>query len=272
MILRNHEPRAKKVLRLYDHESECLRRCPRPSSKALDSDIVYRSMQLSLQSETLGDVVVIRCRGRIVSGDEARTLQAEIDRLTALTKSVVLQLAEVTYVDSGGLGALVRIYGVLRAARGDLKVCQLSPFVEQVLQATNLLKVFQPFATEKEAIEAFSARPGSAHDAGQPTAARIVCLDSSLDVLAYLKVLLQGSGYEVFTTRYLSDAVSLAVGTKPRLLVCGPSWHGNASAAEKFGQSAPSVQLLHLPADFSTSEADQASRNLVDRVRSLLTA
>ena len=229
-------------------------------------------MQLSLESRTLKDVVVIRCHGRIVSGAEARQLQAEIEKLTALTKNVVLQLSEVTYVDSGGLGALVRILGVLRAARGDLKVCQLSPFVEQVLQATNLTKVFQPWASEKEAVEAFSAAPGSAHDAGQPSAARIVCLDSSPDVLAYLKVLLQRSGYEVFTTRYLSDAVSLAVGTRPRVLVCGPSWHANASVAEKFSQSAPAVQLLHLPADFSTSEADQASRNLVDRVRSLLTA
>jgi anti-anti-sigma factor len=229
-------------------------------------------MQLSLESQTLGDVVIIGCHGRIVSGEESRALQAEIDKLTALTKNVVLQLSDVTYVDSGGLGALVRILGVLRAARGDLKVCQLSPFVEQVLQATNLLKVFQPFASENEAIEAFSARSGSAHDAGQPSATRIVCLDSSLDVLAYLTVLLQRSGYEVFTTRYLSDAVSLAVGTKPRVLVCGPAMYGNESITEKFRQSAPAVQLLHLPADFSTSEADQASRNLVDRVRSLLTA
>ena len=95
-------------------------------------------MQLTLQSQAIGDVVVIRCHGRVVSGDEASHLQAEIGRLTALTKSVVLNLADVTYVDSGGLGSLVRIYGVLRAARGDLKICQLSPFVEQVLEATNL--------------------------------------------------------------------------------------------------------------------------------------
>ena len=229
-------------------------------------------MQLTLQSQTLGDVVVVRCQGRIVSGEEARLLQDEIDKLTKLTKSVVLNLGEVTYVDSGGLGALVRIFGALRAARGDLKLCQLSPFVEQVLGATNLLKVFQPCASEKEAMEAFSVHRVTAQDAAQPAATRIVCLDSSLDVLAYLKLLLQRSGYEVFTTRYLSDAVALAVGTKPRLLVCGPALHGNDSVAEKVRQSAPAVQLLHLPADFSTSEADQASRHLVDRVRSLLTS
>jgi anti-anti-sigma factor len=228
-------------------------------------------MQLTITNQTLGDVVVIRCKGRIVSGDEARHLQAEVERLTALTKNVVLHLGEVAYLDSGGLGFLVRIYGVLRAARGDLKLCQISPFVEQVLQATNLLKVLQPFASEDEAVEAFSARPSSHHEASLLSGTRIVCLDKSPDVLAYLKVVLQRSGYEVFTTRYLADAVALAVGTKPRLLVCGPGIHESV-ITEKFQHSAPGVQLLHLPADFSTSDADHASRTLVDRVRAMLTA
>jgi anti-anti-sigma factor len=227
-------------------------------------------MQLSLQSQTVGDVVIIRCKGRVVSGDESRHLQQEIERLTPLTKNVVLHLAEVTYLDSGGLGSLVRIYGVLRAARGDLKMCEASPFVVQVLEATNLLKVLRPFATEGEAIAAFSKAPGSPHEAAPASATRVVCLDSSLDVLAYLKVLLQGSGYEVFTTRHPADAVSLAVGTKPRVLVCGPAMHGNESILEKLRQSAPNARLLHLPADFSTSQADQTGREVVEQVRSLL--
>ena len=228
-------------------------------------------MQLSLQSQTRNDVVVIRCKGRIVSGDEARHLQQEIERLTPLTKNVVLQLAEVNYLDSGGLGSLVRIYGVLRAARGDLKLCELSPFVVQVLEATNLLKVLKPFATEAEAVAAFSAKPGSPHEEAAPqSAARVVCIDSSLDVLAYLKLLLQRSGYEVFTTRHLADAAALAIGTKPRVVVCGPGMYGNESVVEKLRHSAPNARLLHLPADFSTSEADQGGRDLVDRVRALL--
>ncbi len=235
-------------------------------------DSLPPSMRLTLTNESRRDVVVVRCQGRIVSGDEARHLQAEIERLTALTKNVVLELSEITYLDSGGLGSLVRIYGVLRAARGDLKLCHISPFVEQVLQATNLLKVFRPLATEQEAIAAFAARPSSPHETSRQSGARIVCLDTSADLLAYLKVLLQRSGYEVFTTRYLADAVALAVGTKPGLLVCGPAMHANESVAEKFRQSAPGVRLLHLPADFSTSDADQASRTLVDRVQAMLTA
>jgi anti-anti-sigma factor len=201
-------------------------------------------MQLTVQSQTVGDVVIIRCKGRIVSGDEARHLQQEVEKLTPLTKNVVLQLAEVTYLDSGGLGSLVRLYGVLRAARGDLKLCELSPFIVQVLEATNLQKVLRPLATEKEAIDAFAAKPGSPHDAVASSATRVVCLDSSLDVLAYLKVLLQG---------------------------CGPAMHGNESILEKLRQSAPNARLLHLPADFSTSEAERTGREVVEQVRSLLT-
>src|ERR1700733_271808 len=228
-------------------------------------------MQLSVESENVGDVVVVRCRGRIVSGDEVRFLQLELEKRTGLTKNVVLQLADVTYVDSGGLGALVRIFGVLRAERGDLKLCQLSPFVFQVLQATNLLSVFHPYASEQEAVQAFSLRPELSKETPHTSSrTRIVCLDTSLDLLAYLKVLLQRSGYEVFTTRYLSDAVALVVGTKPGVVVCGPGMGSNQSAIEKFRQSAPNVRLLQLPPDFSTSEAEQAGSELVNRLRALL--
>lgn len=227
-------------------------------------------MQLILQGQSAGDAIVVRCRGRIVSGDEARFLQSEIEKLTTQTKNVVLQLAEVTYIDSGGLGSLVRLLGVLRAARGDLKLCQVPPFVLQVLKATNLLTVFYPFASEKEAIEAFSARPQAVEEKFQASNNRIICLDSSLDLLAYLKVLLQRSGYQVFATQVPSDAAALAMGARSSFVICGPAMHANEAAVAKIRQSAPNVQLLQLPPDFSTSEADQAGPELVNRLRSLL--
>src|ERR1700733_3508763 len=114
-------------------------------------------MELILQSEVMEYLVVIRCRGRIVLGDEARALQLETEKLTHLKKRVVLQLAEVSFIDSAGLGARVRLFGALRTTGGGLKLCQLSPFVHNVLQATNLLGVIPTYASEREAIEAFSA-------------------------------------------------------------------------------------------------------------------
>jgi len=227
-------------------------------------------MQLILQSQNAGDVIVVRCRGRIVSGDEARQLQSEVEKFTAQTKNVVLQLAEVNYIDSGGLGALVRLLGVLRAARGDLKICQPSPFVAQVLQATSLLSVFHPYASEKDATEAFSARPQAVSETFDASNNRIVCLDSSPELLAFLKVLLQRSGYQVFATQYPSDAAALVMGARSSLVICGPAMRANEAGVAKIRQSAPNVQLLQLPPDFSTSDADQAGPELVNRVRSML--
>ena len=229
-------------------------------------------MQLILQSQIMGDVVVIHCQGHIVFGDEVRTLQREIEKLTHVRKSVVLQLAEVSYVDSGGLGALVRLRNLLRFDGGDLKLCQLSPFVLQVLTATKLIGVFHTYASEKEAIEAFSWALAPPEKTSGTPATRIVCIDSSNDLLAYLSVLLKRAGYEVFTTKYLSDAMILIRATKPRIVIYGSGMQTNESAIEKFRQSVPNVQVLLLPSDFSTAEASQAGTELVDRVRSVLTA
>ena len=108
------------------------------SSHRLRCDTVAASMELNLYSQKIGDIVVIRCQGRIVVGAEISTLQLELEKLTQLTKKVVLQLGEVSFIDSVGLGALVRQFGVLQAKGGDLKLCQVSPFLLKVLQVTNL--------------------------------------------------------------------------------------------------------------------------------------
>jgi anti-anti-sigma factor len=226
-------------------------------------------MQLTLEHHDTGDVIVIRCRGRIVTGDEARLLQEEVEKRTALTKNVLLQLADVSYIDSGGLGSLVRLLGVLRSARGDLKLCQPPPFVVQVLRATNLLTVFHPYTSEAEAVEAFFAKKEVQREHAQTSDARIVCVDNSMDLLAYLRVLLQRSGYEVFTTQYAADAAMFAKGATKSIVICGPGIQTNAIALAKL-QGLPKAKLLHLPADFSTSQADQAAPQLLNQVRSLL--
>ena len=77
-------------------------------------------MQLKLQNERIGNVAVIRCDGRIVTGDEVQALQIEVEKLTLDTKDVVLNLEHVDYLDSGGLGALVRLTRVLRRQHGGM--------------------------------------------------------------------------------------------------------------------------------------------------------
>jgi anti-anti-sigma factor len=248
------------VISLADKMSRCIR-----------YDTLTTSMQLTLENQKIGDVVVIRCQGRIVVGAEIRSLQLELETLTRVTKKVVLQLEEVSFIDSAGLGALVRLFGVLRAQGGDLKLCQLSPFLLQVLQVTNLLRIFPICASESEAIQAFSEGRQFLQETFGGSRTRIVCTDTSSDLLAYLSALLKRSGYEVFTTRQPSDAIMFVRVTGPRFLICGPGIQTNESAMKGFREitSKTNVQLLLLPSGFSTAEAGQAGIDLVDRIRLL---
>ena len=82
-------------------------------------------MPLTLQSQLVGDVVVIRCHGRIVAGAEVDSLQAEFEKQIRVSRKFVLQLEQTDYLDSSGLGALVRVFGVLKGAGGDLKICRV---------------------------------------------------------------------------------------------------------------------------------------------------
>ena len=227
-------------------------------------------MQLRTQNQKIGDIVVIRCQGRIVVGDEISSLQRELEKLTQLTKKVVLQLGEVSFIDSVALGALVRQFGVLRAHGGDLKLCQVSPFLLQVLQVTNLLRIFPIYASEAEAMQAFSKGPQFQEETFGTSRTRIVCIDPSHDLLAYLSALLKRSGYEVVTTRNPSDALLLLRVTKPQVLICGSGTQTNESAMKAFTEISPKVELLLLPPDFSTGEAGQAGIDLVNRIQLLI--
>ena len=235
-------------------------------------------MRLTLQSQTLEDVVVIRCRGRIVAGTEAEALQVELERQTQIpgtslqtVKWVVLQLAEVDYIDSSGLGTLLRMFSALRAAGGGLKLCQVSPFVLKVLQVTKLLSILPTHSSEEEAIEAFYGR--SPDETIELSRTKIVCIDTSRDLLAYVRALLTSSGYAVRTASNLADAKSLVSAIQPKVVICGAGMLGlptGEAVVERFRQR-PNVQILRLPSDFSTAEAGQAGIELLNRVQSLLT-
>jgi anti-sigma B factor antagonist len=227
-------------------------------------------MELSLQNQKFDDVVVVRCQGRIVVGAEITSLQQELEKLTVLTKKVVLHVGEVTFIDSVGLGALVRQFGTLRAKGGDLKLCQVSPFLLQVLQVTNLLRVFPMHASEAEAIQAFAKGKQFQEETFESSKTRIVCIDPSHDLLAYLSALLKRTGYEAITTRNPSDALLFIRVTRPQVLICGPGMQANEPAMKGFAEAKPKVQILHLPSDFSTGEAGKAGMDLVSRIRQLL--
>lgn len=232
-------------------------------------------MRLTLQTQVMNDVLVIRCKGRIVLGEEASDLLAELDTQTELWTKVVLNLAETDYLDSFGLGTLVRTHSVLRARGGELKLCEPHASVLRVLQMTKLLTVFAPYQSEKDAIEAFSGGRRSDRTPAAPSTTKILCVDTSPDLLAYVSTLLKRAGYEVFTSRYLGEAITLVNVIKPNVVICGAGLAElatGAAALEKFSQSGLGIQVLHLPSDFSATDAGQAGVDLVNRLQSLLTA
>ena len=132
-------------------------------------------MQLKLQNARNGNVAVIRCDGRIVAGDEVVALQVEVEKHTLDTKQVVLNLEQVNFLDSAGLGALVRLTRVLRRQHGDMVLCHLSPFLLRALESTALHRFFQSCPSEMEAVRSFSLRSPVAGAAIPETVARVVC-------------------------------------------------------------------------------------------------
>ena len=237
-------------------------------------------MPLTFETQAMDDVVVIRCKGRIAFGGEVDALQAEVNKHTKIegadifcVKHVVLQLTETHYIDSMGLGALVRILGVLRAAGGGLKLCELSPTVAKTIEITNLGVLFPTYASEKQAIEAFGYESHHRGHSFGPPRTRIVCVDVSADLLAGVYALLTNAGYEVLMTRFVGEAATLVKATKPKIVICGAgvtAVPNGAAVIEKFRQMGSAPQILHLPADFHITEAGQAGQELLSKVRTLV--
>jgi len=113
-------------------------------------------MQLKISTRTLNDgIVVVDCAGRLVFGEETAALRDRVRALTTNDSRIILNLGEVTYIDSGGLGTLVALYTTARNSGASIKLARLTPRVGDLLQVTKLLTVFEVYNSEEEAVESF---------------------------------------------------------------------------------------------------------------------
>ena len=112
-------------------------------------------MQLKLTVRTKDDIVVVDCAGRIVFGEESADLRDTVKMVITQSKRIVLNLSGVTYIDSGGLGTLVALYTTARNSGGSIKLANLTPRVDDLLQVTKLVTVFDVYDSEEKAIESF---------------------------------------------------------------------------------------------------------------------
>ncbi len=88
-----------------------------------------------------GDLAVVRCHGKLVAG-VTDVLYADVSQLIPDTKRIVLDLTDLTHMDSIGLGTVVRLYVSARSAGCDLKLINLGMRIRQLLRISNLLSVF----------------------------------------------------------------------------------------------------------------------------------
>jgi len=105
----------------------------------------------------VGDITVLDLKGKMTLGEGDELLKDKINSmLTAGKKKLVLNLEGVPYIDSAGLGEIVRTFTTVSRQGGSLKLLNLTKRIEDLLAITKLLTVFETFDTEAEAIKSFS--------------------------------------------------------------------------------------------------------------------
>lgn len=113
-------------------------------------------MSVNLTTRQVGDVTVVDAVGRITLGEGASTLRDTIRDLAAGGhKKLLLNLAEISYIDSSGIGELVSGFTTLANQGGAVKLLKLTKRVQDLLQITKLYTVFEVFDDEAKAVGSF---------------------------------------------------------------------------------------------------------------------
>ena len=115
-------------------------------------------MALTVATQIHGDVIVLRCRGRIVFGDEGAVFRERVRSELTGTSKIVIDLSSVDYIDSGGLGILVGLHIAAKNRGGHIRLVSPSQHVQRVLGETKLNTVFSIYKSLDEALVAFSGK------------------------------------------------------------------------------------------------------------------
>ncbi|HET6957362.1 MAG TPA: STAS domain-containing protein [Vicinamibacterales bacterium] len=113
---------------------------------------------MQIEERAVGDVVVLDLKGKVTLGEGDELLKDKVNSLVNQGhKKIVLNLADVPYIDSAGLGEVVRTYTTVSRQGGSLKLLNLTKRITDLLSITKLLTVFETFDSENEAVRSFSA-------------------------------------------------------------------------------------------------------------------
>ena len=113
-------------------------------------------MSLTTKSRLVGDVTIVDLHGKITLGENTGILRDELRSLLSQGKKhIVLNMADVTYIDSAGIGELVSAYTTLTHQGGTVKLLNLTQKVRDLLQITKLFTIFEVFDDKAKAVASF---------------------------------------------------------------------------------------------------------------------
>src|SRR5512147_2149458 len=113
---------------------------------------------MQIEERSLGDVIVLDLKGKITLGQGDELLKDKVNSLVNQGyKKLVLNLTEVPYIDSAGLGEIVRTYTTVSRQGGSLKLLNLTKKITDLLSITKLLTVFETYDNEADAVRSFSS-------------------------------------------------------------------------------------------------------------------
>ena len=119
-------------------------------------------MNIALKTRQSGDVTIVDIAGRIQLGDGTSALRETLAELVEKNQlKILLNLGEVSYIDSSGVGELVAGFTTVTRRGGQLKLLNLSKRVTDLLQITKLYTVFEVFDDETKASRSFAAAAGA---------------------------------------------------------------------------------------------------------------
>lgn len=226
-------------------------------------------MSLAVESRHCGSVYVVRCAGRIVSGEESKVLDDALQRGLREFNRIVLNLASVSRIDSAGMGLMVRFLWHLRNRRGDLRLAEPAPFATELLELTKLSTVFHTYSTEEAAIVSFLQEGVHAPSESDNTGPRVLFLDPSPDTCAFVRALLARHGYRVLSTGLMGDAKILLSASSVDVIILGPDSGTLATTGtlEVLRKLAPSAKTVVLEREFKSRSADEAGLALLESIQ-----
>jgi len=113
-------------------------------------------MALRIEAKESGGVTVVALAGRVTLGEESNQLRTKIKELLAQgIKRTVLDLGEVSYIDSAGLGILVAAYTSARSAGGEIKLANVTKKFDELLNITKLVTIFDVHSSVEDAVKSF---------------------------------------------------------------------------------------------------------------------